>query len=197
MYYWQLEFDQSLTGAAVSNIYSPPGADVSNIAVDDATYEPKLFSLTGRIGRLRMLAFSFGALVLFMVVGGILIGIGAALMGVVGAIILAVIVIVPLVVLSIAISVRRLNDLNHSGWWVLLSFVPFVSMLYGLYVLFAPGSKGSNDFGAAPSPNPTWVTVCALLLPVLFVGGSFVAMSSTAYQSFLDRAASSGSERSL
>lgn len=181
----------------MSNIYSPPSADVSNIAVDDATYEPKVFSLTGRIGRLRMLAFSFSLGMLAMI-GAIVV---AVLGGVLGSPILAMIllalVFIPMMVLSIGFSVRRLNDLNHSGWWVLISFVPFVGILYGLYLLFAPGTRGSNEYGPAPSPNPTWVKVCAFILPAVFIVGVIAAMSSGAYQSYLERAAASSSERSF
>jgi uncharacterized membrane protein YhaH (DUF805 family) len=183
----------------VSNIYSPPSADVSNIAIDDVTYEPKMLSLSGRIGRLRLIAYSlaFGLIAMFAI--GIVAAIGAFLVGPKTAIALSILLYIPMLVLSIAFSVRRLNDLNHSGWWVLLSFVPFLNFLYILYVLFAPGTNGANEFGAAPSPNPTWVKVCALILPVLFFAGMFAAMSSGAYQSYLERAGGAGrsSEQSL
>ena len=37
--------------------------------------------------------------------------------------------------------VRRLHDLGRSGWWVLLSAVPFVSAAGLVYLLFAPSKK--------------------------------------------------------
>jgi uncharacterized membrane protein YhaH (DUF805 family) len=181
----------------VSNIYSPPSADVSNIAVDDATYEPKLFSLTGRIGRLRMVAYNLSLGMIAMVGAFAVVFLGVAL-HTAFLIILGALVFIPMLVLSIGFSVRRLNDLNHSGWWVLISFIPVLGWLYGLYVLFAPGSKGSNEYGAAPAQNPTWVKVCALILPVLFIGLMIAAMSTGVYQSYLERASSGVTgERSL
>ena len=46
--------------------------------------------------------------------------------------------------------VKRLHDLNMSGWFYWVNFIPLVSALFSLYVLFAPGSDGPNKYG----PNP-------------------------------------------
>jgi uncharacterized membrane protein YhaH (DUF805 family) len=140
-----------------------------------------------------MIAFNMVAMLSMGVFMAVAAGIGGAIFGVLG-VILAVVIAIPMVVLSIAYSVRRLNDLNHSGWWVLLSLIPFVSFIYSLYVLFAPGTKGTNDFGPAPAENPTWVVVCAWIFPILFAVGIFAAISSDAYQTYKDRAA--GQEQS-
>jgi uncharacterized membrane protein YhaH (DUF805 family) len=180
-------FYKNPTGAAVSNVYTPPSADLSNSGGEDATYEPQVFSLVGRIGRLRMLAFGvvLGAATLVAALAIALLG---GLLGVV-ALVLFGILYIPVFVLSIAYSVRRLHDLNHSGWFVLLSFVPFLNILVGLYLIFAPGTQGSNDFGPAPSPNPTWVKVCAFGIPVfVMVIGILAAIAIPAYQDYVLRA---------
>lgn len=44
---------------------------------------------------------------------------------------------------SIAVSIRRLHDSNHSGWFLL---VP----LYNFYLTFVPGSSGTNEYGPDP-----------------------------------------------
>jgi uncharacterized membrane protein YhaH (DUF805 family) len=61
-----------------------------------------------------------------------------------------------------AITVKRLHDLNLSGWWVLLALaIPFAARLIGVnpstlllvgFVLLAslPGSSGNNRFGIDP-----------------------------------------------
>lgn len=169
----------------MSNVYTPPSADMSNSGMGDETYEPKVFSLTGRIGRLRLLAFGV-ALGAATMIGAAVIGVAMAVVGKL-AMVLAAILYIPVVVLSIGYSVRRLHDLNHSGWWVLLNFVPFLGLLFALYVLCAPGTQGSNNFGPAPSPNPTWVKVCAFLFPVAFVG-ILAAVAIPAYQDYVHRA---------
>lgn len=49
-----------------------------------------------------------------------------------------------------SLNVRRCHDLNKSGWWLLLLFIPFVNFLFVLYLLFAKGTEGFNRFGANP-----------------------------------------------
>lgn len=47
-----------------------------------------------------------------------------------------------------AVQVRRLHDMDRSGWWVLLKFVPYVG-IFGLYIwLCFDGTEGDNRFGA-------------------------------------------------
>ena len=55
------------------------------------------------------------------------------------------VVVLALILPSIAVSVRRLHDRDLSGWWYLLGFVPFGSIvLFVWYVL--PGTAGPNRF---------------------------------------------------
>jgi Predicted membrane protein len=56
------------------------------------------------------------------------------------------IVVLAVILPSIAVSVRRLHDRDLSGWWYLLGFVPFGSIvLLVWYVL--PGTPGPNRYG--------------------------------------------------
>ena len=43
------------------------------------------------------------------------------------------------VIPGLALTFRRLHDTNRSGWWLLLSFIPFVSLI--LLVFFARPSS--------------------------------------------------------
>ncbi|HEL4115753.1 TPA: DUF805 domain-containing protein [Stenotrophomonas maltophilia] len=52
---------------------------------------------------------------------------------------------------SIAATIRRLHDTDRSGWWLLLGFVPFVSLVLLVFLLL-PGTPGGNRFGA-PVPH--------------------------------------------
>lgn len=52
--------------------------------------------------------------------------------------------------LSAANMARRLHDRGHSGWWWLLSMVPLVGFVLGLYLLAAPGDELANRYGPAP-----------------------------------------------
>ena len=51
---------------------------------------------------------------------------------------------------NLAVCVRRLHDLNKSGWWVLLFFIPIIGLII-LIVWFATrGTVGANSFGEDP-----------------------------------------------
>jgi serine/threonine protein kinase len=58
---------------------------------------------------------------------------------------------------SLAVSVRRMHDTDHSGWWL---WVPFANLILAFFV---EGSRGDNRYGpdpkaladaAPPRPNP-------------------------------------------
>ena len=51
---------------------------------------------------------------------------------------------------SLAQGVKRLHDLDKSGWLILLMFVPIVNALFGLYMLFADGTVGPNQYVEDP-----------------------------------------------
>lgn len=54
------------------------------------------------------------------------------------------------VVIALKLDIRRLHDTDHSGWWVLTCFIPFVNF-YTLYLLiFKKGTEGDNRFGSDP-----------------------------------------------
>ena len=48
------------------------------------------------------------------------------------------------------LMIRRLHDLNLSGFFVLLGFVPLVSLGLLLYLLFKEGTTGDNSYGPDP-----------------------------------------------
>ena len=47
------------------------------------------------------------------------------------------------------VTVRRLHDVNKSGWWLFLSLIPLAGLIL-LYWLIIEGSKGENAFGPYP-----------------------------------------------
>ncbi|WP_307979018.1 DUF805 domain-containing protein [uncultured Phascolarctobacterium sp.] len=53
-------------------------------------------------------------------------------------------------VASIMMLARRLHDLDKSGWWMLLLFVPLVNILFYIYILFFKGTEGPNQYGEDP-----------------------------------------------
>ncbi|WP_173911782.1 DUF805 domain-containing protein [Acinetobacter sp. Marseille-Q1618] len=43
--------------------------------------------------------------------------------------------------------IRRLHDLNQSGWWSILIFVPVLSFILYLYLMFFKGDEKRNSYG--------------------------------------------------
>ena len=51
---------------------------------------------------------------------------------------------------GLALNVRRLHDLDKSGWWLLVMCIPVVNFFFGLYILFFKGTQGRNQYGDDP-----------------------------------------------
>ena len=56
---------------------------------------------------------------------------------------------------SLAVLVRRLHDTNRSGWWILISIVPFIGGLVLLIFSVIDSQPGDNIYG----PNPKGVSL--------------------------------------
>jgi len=51
---------------------------------------------------------------------------------------------------NIAIVTRRLHDIDKSGWWQLLIFIPIIGAIVLLVFLVMKGTATENRFGAVP-----------------------------------------------
>ncbi len=51
---------------------------------------------------------------------------------------------------SIAVSVRRLHDIDRTGWWVLISLVPLVGWIVLLVFHVQDSTPGTNRYGPYP-----------------------------------------------
>jgi uncharacterized membrane protein YhaH (DUF805 family) len=50
---------------------------------------------------------------------------------------------------TISVAIRRLHDTGRSGWWLLLSLIPIVSIVLVVFMCL-DSEEGDNDYG----PNP-------------------------------------------
>lgn len=50
---------------------------------------------------------------------------------------------------GIAVATRRLHDTDRSGWWQLISLVPFVGVI--VLIVFLAQEGKANRYGAAPA----------------------------------------------
>lgn len=60
-----------------------------------------------------------------------------------------------LLIPNIAVGVRRLHDINMSGWWYLINLVPLLGALVFFVFTLMPGNPHPNRFGEVPSDAPT------------------------------------------
>jgi uncharacterized membrane protein YhaH (DUF805 family) len=162
---------------ATVNPYQAPTAAVADAGSE--TQPVKLFSVSGRIGRARYIAYGFGLYFIFGFAAGV---VGAAL-GQAGVVVLAL-GWLALVVLGFMLTIQRCHDFNASGWLSLLMIVPLVNLIF----LFIPGTDGQNRFGAPTPPNSVGVLILAWLIPVVFFVGIIAAITLPAYQDYQKRA---------
>ncbi len=172
----------------MNNPYHAPTADLSHSQAETEGYMPDFMSASGRIGRVRYLAYTVTPSFGLMFVTGILLGILTAGMKIENPL-LPLLCYIPMFILLFIMGARRLNDLNLSGWLSLFSLIPFVNLLFGLVLLFIPGNDGSNRYGPAPQKNTTGVKVLAWSGPLLLVAfmGVMAAIAIPAYQSYVKK----------
>lgn len=54
---------------------------------------------------------------------------------------------------GLAVTVRRLHDLNKSGWYFLLVLIPLIGGIWFLVLLSSEGTRGNNSYGLDPKQN--------------------------------------------
>jgi uncharacterized membrane protein YhaH (DUF805 family) len=51
---------------------------------------------------------------------------------------------------TLAVAVRRLHDIDRTGWWILLGFIPLIGTIILLIWHCTRGTAGPNRFGPDP-----------------------------------------------
>ena len=114
-----------------------------------------LFSFEGRIGRGTWWAATIGVMVVNVVLQGIMAGVASGSSGGEGfAAILILLLLVPLIWISLAVSVKRWHDRGKSGWMVLVGLIPLIGAIWQLVECgILRGTVGSNEYGDDPVPD--------------------------------------------
>ena len=102
----------------------------------------KSFSFRGRASRSEYWWWILAS-VLFQIICAII-----ALLGNIGiAAIFPVLLIPP----TTTVIVRRLHDVEKSGWFFLIVLIPIVGILYLIYLFIQEGNVGENIYGSVPT----------------------------------------------
>lgn len=150
--------------------YAPPRSAVTQDW--PAEGELKVFTVQGRIGRLRYLAWTMVLSFVGMLLAALCFGVLS--MSLVAGGLLATVLIIAFLVVSIQMSAQRLHDAGWSAWLLLLNLIPLVNSVFPLLMMVIPGNAGPNRYGPPPPKNTRSVKVLAALwvifLALVFVG---------------------------
>lgn len=129
-----------------------------------------------RIGRLRYLAYSFGVYFFGLLLMSVNAGLGSEFptMSSLVTEVIHALIFVGMILLFMALMQRRLNDVDLSGWFMLLAIVPIANLILTFILLFWPGTQGDNRFGPQPEKNTLMVAVIGILVLVSVIN-TFVA----------------------
>ena len=107
-------------------------------------------------GRSRRMEYWY--FVLFNIIVSIVLGAIDALLGTLGSGmgvgLLSGIYGLAILIPSLAVTVRRLHDIDRSGWWILIGLVPLIGAIVLLVFALLDSTPGSNQYG----PNPKGAT---------------------------------------
>ena len=166
-----------MTTMTTHNPYVAPRAAVADAA--EAVQPVRIFSVSGRIGRVRYILYTMALPMLIMFCAGLV----SAFAGAAG-LALTVAGWVAMVVLCVMLTIQRSHDFGMSGWFALLCLVPLANLAFW----FIPGTDGANRYGAKTPPNSLGVLIGVWLVPLLVAGGIAAAIALPAYQDYAKRA---------
>ncbi|EME70376.1 hypothetical protein H261_08638 [Paramagnetospirillum caucaseum] len=104
----------------------------------------KYATFQGRAARSEYWFFTLFNIILSMIASVI----AGASLGVLS--VLPMILMIGLFLPTLAVSIRRLHDLDKPGWWFLIILVPVVGGLVLLWWFCRRGTEGQNMFGSDP-----------------------------------------------
>lgn len=125
-----------------------------------------LFSCSGRINRqrywigfLQIIAFMILPLMLLFAVSGameVTAAVNNDTSSAPGTLFKAIATIITIIIFglmvysSLALRIKRLHDMNSSGWLCLLTFIPLVGIIFTIVIGCIEGTVGANKYGADP-----------------------------------------------
>lgn len=175
---------------SVSTTYSPPPPQITAKQPSDNPISPQ-----GRFTRMSYLAWLFIAGMVYTCALIIAFGFAAYALGTSGlgflnfspllstvsgwcATLILIISFIVYSYITICISIRRLHDINRSGWLLLLALIPLIGAIFILYLYFAKGDLDENKYGAFRATEQT-EKVLGIIFSVFLVVYLFATIASS------------------
>ena len=95
----------------------------------------------------------FWMFVLFNIIISIVLGLIERLLGLGsgdGAGVLSIIYSLAVLLPSLGVSVRRLHDIDKTGWWLLIALIPLIGAIVLLIFFVKDSQAGENQYGLNP-----------------------------------------------
>lgn len=118
----------------------------------------KTFILKGRSSRLEFWNFNllaFFSLLLILIIAGLIIyymlsqrepSWDSVLLAISEFLIILIVVTIPYTISLYSLSVRRLHDMDYSGWFAIISLIPYINILFWLWIGYFQGTN-DNQYG--------------------------------------------------
>ena len=135
------------------NLYDPPPPSGSGapLVSEESGRLWILLQFTGRIPRSTLWAGMVVLTIITTVAVAIAWGLGSDDNKGIGSLIglfLICVVMLPTYWATVALQVKRWHDLNKSGWWYFICFIPGIGLAWAFIALgFLPGTRGPNRYG--------------------------------------------------
>ncbi len=171
--------------------YNPPQTELLGDQ-EEAYGTIKVLSASGRIGRLRYIAYTIGIPFLVFLVMGLLMAVAGMALAEeqIGILTIAIFGLgyLAMFVINIMLTIQRCHDFDVTGWLSLILLIPLAPLVFW----FIPGTEGANRFGLQPPPNKGGVMVVIVILLLLVIVSILAAIAIPAYQEYVARAAAAG-----
>lgn len=152
------------------NPYQTPESGLALETAADLEYDTTpVYSPSGRMGRVSYIAWSSLAYIVFilaMFLGLMIFGQEDsgpdAFWGVYG------VLLIPFAVIFTIFGIRRLHDMDRSGWQYIMVIIPLVNIYITLVMLLQAGTPGENSFGGPRQTQP-WEKIVAIVGLIFFI----------------------------
>ena len=129
------------------------GNDFNSVSFLDKEHLKYLYlSPQGRINRQRIWlgGLLLGLVWIPTVIAYVILSAIGSFLAIVG-ILLFISVGIGMAIAELMLFVKRAHDRNHSGWYILLTMIPLIGIIFQLELLFLKGNSDANDYGMDPT----------------------------------------------